>query len=144
MFRPIGGIVADYLYRKLNGSLWAKKAWLHGLAIITGAFLIAIGTLDPHNKNTMFGLIAGMAFFLEAGNGANYALVPHVHPYANGIVSGVTGASGNFGGIIFAIIFRECGKDYAKPFWIIGIVTIIVNLAVSWIRPIPRSQVGGR
>jgi MFS transporter, NNP family, nitrate/nitrite transporter len=92
----------------------------------------------------MFGLTAGMAFFLEAGNGANYALVPHVHPHANGIVSGVTGSAGNFGGIIFAIIFRECKTDYAKPFWIIGIITIVLNLAVSWIKPIPKGQVGGR
>jgi NNP family nitrate/nitrite transporter-like MFS transporter len=144
VFRPIGGIVADTLYRKMNGSLWAKKIWLHSLAIVTGAFLIAIGVLDPKNQNTMFGLIAGMAFFLEAGNGANYALVPHVHPYANGIVSGVTGAAGNFGGIIFAIIFRENGKDYARPLWIIGCITIAVNLSICWIRPISKSQIGGR
>jgi hypothetical protein len=32
----------------------------------------------------MMGLIGGMAFFHEAGNGANFALVPHVHPYSNG------------------------------------------------------------
>jgi NNP family nitrate/nitrite transporter-like MFS transporter len=25
-----------------------------------------------------------MAIFLEAGNGANFSLVPHVHPHANG------------------------------------------------------------
>ena len=143
VFRPIGGLVADYIYRK-SGNVWYKKVWLHSLSVVTGAFLIAIGTLNPHNKNTMFGLIAGMAFFLESANGANYALVPHVHPHANGIVSGVTGASGNFGGIIFAIIFRYCGTDYAKPFWIIGIITIALNIAVSWIKPIPKGQIGGR
>lgn len=144
VFRPIGGIVADYVYRRGNNSLWAKKIWLHSNAIITGVFLIAIGVLDPKSKNTMFGLIAGMAFFLEAGNGANYALVPHVHPYANGIVSGVTGASGNLGGIVFAIIFRVYSTDYATPFIWLGGITILVNLAVSWIRPISRSQIGGR
>jgi len=143
VFRPIGGLVSDYMYRKSGGNLWLRKVWLHSLAIVTGAFLIAIGVLNPKDKNTMFGLIAGMAFFLEAGNGANYSLVPHIHPYANGIVSGVTGAAGNLGGIIFAIIFREEGKNYAKPFWIIGIVTIVVNIAVSWIRPISKSQIGG-
>jgi len=102
-----------------------------------------IGVKNPENKNTMFGLIAGMAFFLEAANGANYALVPHVHPHANGIVSGVTGAAGNFGGIIFAIIFRYCGTDYAKPFYIIGAIMIGVNVLVSWIKPIPTGQIGG-
>lgn len=100
VFRPLGGMVSDFIYKK-SGSVWSKKIWLHSLAIICGAFQIAIGVLDSKNHSTMFGLVAGMAFFLEAGNGANFSLVPHVHPFANGIISGVTGATGNFGGIIF-------------------------------------------
>lgn len=81
-FRPLGGIIADLIYSR--SSVWGKKAWMHFLGIVTGAFLIAIGATDSRVKSTMFGLVAGMAFFLEAGNGANYALVPHVHPHANG------------------------------------------------------------
>ena len=139
--RPAGGLLSDAIYQRT--SVWGKKYLIHILAIITGAFLIAIGTTDPKTHSTMFGLIAGMAFFLEAGNGAVFGLVPHVHPYANGIVSGCTGASGNLGGIVFAIIFRYLGKDYAKVFWIIGVMTIAINLALSWIRPIPKGQIGG-
>lgn len=59
-------------------------------------------------------------------------------------MSGVTGASGNLGGIVFAIIFRYNHKDYHKVFWIIGVMTIAINLALSWIRPIPKGQIGGR
>lgn len=55
-FRPAGGFIGDSIYKYTNGSLWAKKAWIHFVDVITG-------------------LIAGMAFFLEAGNGANLALV---------------------------------------------------------------------
>jgi NNP family nitrate/nitrite transporter-like MFS transporter len=143
VFRPLGGVVSDFLYRK-TGGVWAKKIWLHTLGVITGGFLIAIGVVDSYSHSTMFGLIAGMALFLEAGNGANFSLVPHVHPFANGIISGVTGACGNFGGIIFAIIFRYQGKDYGKTFWVIGVMTIGINLAVSWINPIPKGQIGGR
>lgn len=80
-FRPLGGVVADIIYQKTY-SVWAKKAWLHFLAFVTGAFLIAIGVSDSKDHSTMFGLMAGMAFFLEAGNGANYAIVPHVWPFA--------------------------------------------------------------
>ena len=141
--RPLGGFVADVAYRS-TGSLWSKKLLLHTYGIIFGAFFVAIGATDPHNQSTMFGLIAGAAFFLEGANGLNYALVPHVHPYANGVISGFTGASGNFGGIIFAIIFRYNGKNYGRSFWIIGIIAMIINLAVSWIRPVPKSQIGGR
>lgn len=162
VFRPIGGAVSDLLY-KYTGSLWAKKAWLHTCALMSGVFLILIGKLNPHgfgtakshtafdNHSEMFGLVAGLAFFIEAGNGANYSLVPHVHPYANGIISGFTGAAGNLGGIVFAIIFRFTTKgqgklqtnNYSKAIWIIGVITICVNVAVMWIRPIPKGQVGG-
>lgn len=61
-----------------------------------------------------------------------------------GILSGIVGASGNFGGIIFAIIFRYNGKDYARVFWIIGAIGIALNIALIWVRPIPKNQIGGR
>ena len=83
-FRPMGGMISDAIYRHSN--VWGKKIFIHALAIIAGVFLIAIGVTNSHDTNTMFGLVAGMAFFVEAGNGANFSLVPHVHPYANGML----------------------------------------------------------
>jgi len=142
--RPLGGIVSDLLYKHVTTNLWLKKAWIVSVGIISGAFLIAIGLLDPRTESTMFGLIAGMAFFLEAGNGASFALVPHVHPHANGVVSGTVGAMGNFGGVIFAILFRFHGTNYAESFWIMGIMIICFNLVLAWVPPIPKGQVGGR
>ncbi|KAI9848009.1 MAG: hypothetical protein M1838_000655 [Thelocarpon superellum] len=71
--RPTGGIVSDALFRPRR-SLWAKKMLIHLLAMVTGAFMLAIGLKNSHTQSTMFGLVAGMAFFLEAGNGANFSL----------------------------------------------------------------------
>lgn len=144
VMRPLGGLVSDIAY-KSTGSVWAKKVLLHTYGVIMGAFLVAIGVSDPHNLTTLVCLIGvGLAFFLEGANGLNYSLVPHVHPYANGVVSGFTGACGNFGGIIFAIIFRYNGKDYGKAIWIIGVIAMAINIAVCWINPIPKGQIGGR
>ena len=67
--RPLGGIISDLLYKHVSTNLWLKKGWILLVGIISGAFLIAIGLLNPQDETTMFGLIAGMAFFLEAGNG---------------------------------------------------------------------------
>lgn len=61
-----------------------------------------------------------------------------------GIITGVTGAAGDLGGIIFLLIARYCRDDYGKVFWIIGVITIAGNILVSWIRPIPKGQLGGR
>jgi MFS transporter, NNP family, nitrate/nitrite transporter len=144
--RPLGGIVSDLLYKYSGHNLWLKKGWIVTCGLVAGILLIIIGCLNPHDEPTMFGLIALTAVFLQAGNGANFALVPHVHPSANGILSGLTGAGGNLGGVIFSVIFRFVGNgaDYAKAFWIIGVVHVGVSIAVSWIPPLPKGQTSGR
>ncbi|KAH1343298.1 hypothetical protein KXV68_005855 [Aspergillus fumigatus] len=139
VFRPAGGFIADMLY-KYTGAVWSKKVLLSFLGVVMGAFQLAIGLADPRSEATMFGLTAGLAFFLEACNGTNFAVVPHVHPFANGAVSGAVGGMGNLGGIIFAIIFRYNETHYSRSLWIIGVISIAANLAVSWIRPVPKSQ----
>ncbi|KAI0483261.1 nitrate transporter [Xylariaceae sp. FL0804] len=158
--RPLGGLVADRLYRAFAGpgrGLWAKKLWVVACGCLAGMTFIVIGRVDPRaassggggdekQLSTMLGLVALLAVFVEGGNGANFALVPHVHPRANGVVSGATGACGNLGGILFSVVFRfvgGSGTDYADAFWIIGVVTIAVNLGLCWVPPIPRGQLGG-
>ena len=83
IFRPAGGILSDTVYR-FTKSLWAKKMVVHFFGLMTGAFLLLIGLLDSSTQSVMVGLMTGLAFFEEAGNGSTFALVPHVHPTANG------------------------------------------------------------
>ncbi|KFY99776.1 hypothetical protein V500_01260 [Pseudogymnoascus sp. VKM F-4518 (FW-2643)] len=139
LFRPLGGIISDLIYKRTE-SVWAKKMWLIFLGVAAGAHLIAIGLLNPKTEATMFGLFVGLAVFMEAANGANFSLVPHVFPAANGIVSGTVGAAGNFGGLIFSIIFRYNGKHYDRSIWIIGVICIVINMSVFWIRPVPAMR----
>lgn len=81
--RPAGGVISDIIYR-YTGSLWGKKMLIHFLGLGCGVFLLLIGFMNPDSKPLMFGLMVGFAFFSEAGNGAGFALVPHVHPSSNG------------------------------------------------------------
>lgn len=141
--RPLGGVVSDLLHKYSGGNLWLKKGWISACGLAAGTLLIVVGRLDPHDESTMFGLITLVAVFLQAGNGANFSLVPHVHPSANGVLSGLTGAGGNLGGILFTLIFRfmNNGTDYAKGFWVIGLIHVGVSLAASWIPPLPKGQI---
>ncbi|PNY25701.1 Nitrate transporter, partial [Tolypocladium capitatum] len=148
--RPLGGVIADVLYNKFGRNLWLKKGWVTACGALTGTLFIVVGRVNPSEQSgrdigTMAGLVAVAAIFLEAGNGANFALVPHVHPSANGILSGLTGGGGNLGGVVFAVIFRfmDHGTGYDTAFWVIGAIHITMNLAVCWIPPLPRGQVGG-
>ncbi|KAK4693298.1 hypothetical protein P7C71_g4076, partial [Lecanoromycetidae sp. Uapishka_2] len=65
-------------------------------------------------------------------------------PTVQGLMTGVTGAAGDLGGIVFLLISRYSGQRYGQTFWIIGVITVAGNLLVSWIRPIPKGQLGGR
>ncbi|KAK4149693.1 putative nitrate transporter [Chaetomidium leptoderma] len=143
--RPLGGIVSDLLYKYSGHNLWLKKGWIVACGIVAGTILIVLGELDPSDESTVFGLISLVAIFLQAGNGANFSLVPHVHPFANGILSGLTGAGGNLGGVVFSVIFRfmDNGTNYAKGFWVVGVIHVGLSLAVSWIPPLPKGQIGG-
>jgi NNP family nitrate/nitrite transporter-like MFS transporter len=106
--------------------------------------MLLIGLLNPKTVGTMIPLVSiVLMFFLAGSNGLTFSLVPHVHPQANGVVSGFTGACGNLGGIVFAIIFRY-GTSYGHSIWIIGAIIIGINVAVCWIKPVPSGQVSGR
>lgn len=123
VFRPLGGITSDIIYQRTH-SVWAKKILLHSLALIAGAFLIAIGVCDSHDKNTMFGLIAGMAFFLEAGNGANYALVPHVWPFA-----------------VSCLFYSKLSTNsLTVQFRTVSFLALLVHLAISVASSLPSSS----
>ncbi|CAF2599705.1 unnamed protein product [Rotaria sp. Silwood2] len=125
--RPLGGYISDVLYQ--HKGLSAKKWWLIFLGVVQGVFFIWIGFA----KCKIYYLImfmTGLAIFMEAANGAIFSLVPAIHPKFTGIVSGVTGASGNVGGILFSLAFRFLGTDYQTALWIIGMVCLGSNLAV--------------
>lgn len=143
IWRPLGGLVGDVAYNYTK-SVWSKKALLHIYGVMTGVMMLVIGLLNPHSISIMIPLVSVvLMLFLAGANGLTFSLVPHVHPQANGVVSGFTGACGNLGGVVFAIIFRY-GSSTGTSIWIIGAIIIGINVAVCWIKPVPKGQVGGR
>lgn len=109
-------------------------------AVVQGIVLVCIGAIANNNVHTLIGTHTVAAIFMAEGNGANFAVVPHVYPARNGIVSGLTGAAGNLGGIVFSLVFRFDGMSYHKAYRIIGIISMILPLSVSWIR-VPKVDI---
>lgn len=128
--RPLGGYISDVLYRYKG--INAKKWWMIFVGIMNGVFLILIG-FAKFKIIPLLVVMTGLAIFMEAANGAVFGLVPAIHPKFNGIVSGVAGASGNIGGILFNLVFRYLGTDYHKALWIIGIFCLGSNLVITCI-----------
>lgn len=135
--RPLGGYASDKLYIAFGRSVAAKKWFCLGLNVIMGVFFVWIGFVKDIKVHSLIGGFAGLAIFMEASNGANFSLVPHVKPKHNGVVSGMVGGFGNVGGILFNLAFRYEGTDYHHALWIIGVSILVVQAAVFWI-PMPK------
>ncbi|CCG84626.1 protein of unknown function [Taphrina deformans PYCC 5710] len=135
--RPLGGYISDKLYIHFNRSVAAKKWFLLALGLLQGIFFVWIGFKSDMKVHSLIGAMAGLAIFMEAANGANFSIVPHVMPKQNGVVSGMVGGSGNMGGIFFNLAFRFQGTNYHKAMWLIGFVIIAIQVVASFV-PMPK------
>jgi len=141
--RPSGGIISDLFYPRYG--VPGKKYWMLFLGVAGGAVSIAMGLyinreLEQGQKPSLailLVLIVLLAITTEQGCGANFGLVPHCNPYSNGAMSGLVASWGNVGGAIFAMIFRFQGLPLGKPFWISGILCIVINVSLAVI-PVPK------
>ncbi|CUA70757.1 Nitrate transporter [Rhizoctonia solani] len=138
--RPLGGLIGDVVYRRWG--VPGKKWFMLLCGFLEGAMAIALGLyIEMHHTNgstpqlaTIIGVFVIMAIFNEAGCGANFALVPHCNPYSNGLMSGIVGSMGNLGGIIFGLVFRFQPAPLGKAFWICGVIIVVLNASLVWIR----------
>lgn len=64
-FRPLGGIISDILYRRVNmkDNVDIKKYWLAFLGVAMGGVAIAIGQVNSHDMATMFCLVVLLGKF---------------------------------------------------------------------------------
>jgi NNP family nitrate/nitrite transporter-like MFS transporter len=70
------------------------------------------------------------ALFLKMSNGATYGIVPFVNQKNVGLVSGIVGAGGNLGGMLFGFLFKSSTITYAEAFTYIGYTVLAVAVIV--------------
>lgn len=99
--------------------------------------LIIIGRVNSHDQSIMFGLVALAAISIEGGNSANFALVPHVHPFTNGIVWGLTGAESSSP---LSSASWETAQTTPRPSGSPGASRSASALLTVRIPPIPKNQ----
>jgi MFS transporter, NNP family, nitrate/nitrite transporter len=124
--RALGGIVSDKVGRRFGmrgkGVLLAIVLLLEGLGLLLFA-----------QAGTLFFAIASMltfALFLKMANGATYGIVPFVNEKNVGLISGIVGAGGNLGGMMFGFLFKSQTITYAQAFTYIGYTIIAVSAVV--------------
>ena len=124
--RAVGGIVSDKVGRKFG--MRGKGLLLAGVLLFEGLGLILFA-----QSGTLLAAIVSMlsfALFLKMANGATYGIVPFVNTKNVGLVSGIVGAGGNFGGMLFGFLFKSNSITYVQAFTYIGYTVIAVALVV--------------
>ena len=124
--RALGGISADKIGKKYGmrgkGILLAVMLLLEGCGIILFA---KAGSLEMAIVS-----MVTFALFLKMANGATYAITPFVNEKNVGMVSGIVGAGGNVGGMLFGFLFKSSTISYLEAFQYIGYAVIGVSLIV--------------
>jgi NNP family nitrate/nitrite transporter-like MFS transporter len=124
--RALGGIVSDKVGGKFG--MRGKGLLLAGVLLLEGVGLI----LFAQAGSLTIAIISMLSFalFLKMSNGATFGIVPFVNAKNVGMVSGIVGAGGNLGGMLFGFLFKSSSITYVQAFTYIGYAVIAVALIV--------------
>jgi NNP family nitrate/nitrite transporter-like MFS transporter len=124
--RALGGIASDKLGKKFG--MRGKGILLAGVLLLEGCGLI----LFAQSGSLLVAIMSMLTFamFLKMSNGATYGIVPFVNEKNVGLVSGIVGAGGNLGGMLFGFLFKSTSITYVEAFTYIGYTVIAVSVIV--------------
>lgn len=127
--RPIGGLFSDRWGRKRT-----LTVCITGLAV--GYFVMSLITPE---WAIVFAVLATMAcsFFVQAGEGAVFAVVPLVQRRLTGQVAGMAGAYGNVGAVTFLTVLSLVS---AQTFFLVIAATAVVTLIAVQFMDEPKGQ----
>lgn len=118
--RPAGGWLSDRFGRR-NVLLWCLAG--------TGAGYIAMSRMGPE-LGIAYAVISTFicSLFVNAGNGAVYAMLPMIKRRLTGQIAGMVGAYGNVGGVLFLTAYSFLSAQ--TFFMLAGITAVAAFLAV--------------
>ncbi|MDT8888174.1 NarK family nitrate/nitrite MFS transporter [Aquirufa sp. LEPPI-3A] len=124
--RALGGFFADRVGRSYG--MRGKGLLLASVLLLEGVGLL----LFANAGNLPLAILSMITFalFLKMANGATYAITPFVNTKNVGFVSGVVGAGGNVGGMLFGFLFKSESITYMQAFGYIGMIVIAVSAII--------------
>ncbi|WP_020683462.1 NarK family nitrate/nitrite MFS transporter [Marinobacterium rhizophilum] len=120
MSRPAGGLISDRCGRKST------------LLVLTAGLAVGYGVMSVIDSSWPLALavIAAMAcsFFVQAGEGAVFAVVPLIKRRLTGQVAGMTGAYGNVGAVFYLTVLSLV--SYQTFFMVIAATAVLGFVAL--------------
>ncbi|HUF33758.1 MAG TPA: NarK family nitrate/nitrite MFS transporter [Acidimicrobiales bacterium] len=122
--RPAGGLLSDLL-----GS---RRQTLRALLVGLTVGYLAMAALGPSwPVPVAMAVTMACSFFVQAGEGATYAIVPLVKRRVGGQISGMVGAYGNVGAVCFLTVFLFVSP--AVFFIVIAAASVLGSVACAFL-----------
>ena len=114
--RPSGGLISD----RFGSRKWVMTC----LPVGIGIGYLLMGKLDNHwSLPAAIGVTMVCAYFVQAGAGATFGIVPLIRKEVTGQIAGSVGAYGNVGGVVFLTIYSLSNAQ--TLFYSMGISALI-------------------
>ncbi len=98
---------------------------------LAGGYLAMAGIGPDWSVTAAIAVTVGCAFFVHAGAGATYAIVPLVKRHVGGQIAGWVGACGNVGAVWFLTVLPLAGPR--ALFLTAGVSSLVAALACRWL-----------
>ncbi|CAN0284229.1 unnamed protein product [Discosporangium mesarthrocarpum] len=133
--RSLGGIFSDTLNKRFGSGVpgmrgrfiaqWTALLW-------EGVFLCVFS-----RQTKLAPAIACLLLFslgVQSAEGTSYGIVPYICPEATGAVSGIVGAGGNFGAVMWGLIFRFGPSLEKDVYLLLGFIVIGLSLTTPFFK----------
>lgn len=129
--RPSGGLI--------NDRAGSRKWTMTGLTLGIGIGYLLMGKLDVRSNLTVaIALTMLCAYFVQAGAGATFSIVPLIRKPVTGQIAGSVGAYGNVGGVVYLLLYSLSNAQ--TLFYSMGVMALICASLCAFFLKEPQSS----